>query len=134
MLLNIFFHTLPFVKSGLGFVNKMVRIQNIFQGMFVIVGTLRMEMISDSYHYRDLLSSFVSQHILEANVFGGVWETVKDVMDVFKVFNDATYTFSHVYKPTSNLFCYTALNIAGTIDSGLKVPSIANAVMGMRAK
>ena len=60
--------------------------------------------------------------------------TAKDVMDVFKVFKDATYTFSHVYKPTSNLFCYTALNIAGALDSGLKVPSIANVVMGMRAK
>ena len=92
------------------------------------------EMISESYDYRDLLSSFASQHIPDADVFGETWVIANDVMDVFKVFNDATYTFSHVYKPTSNLFCYTALNIAGALDSGLKVPNIVDAVMAMRTK
>ena len=55
-------------------------------------------------------------------------------MDVFKVFNDATYTFSHVCIPTSNLFFYTALNIAGALESGLKVASIVDAVKSMREK
>ena len=53
---------------------------------------------------------------------------------MYKVFNDASYTFSLVYIPTSNLFCYTALNIAGALESGLKVPNIALAVGGMRIK
>ena len=91
-------------------------------------------MIHDSYQYRDVLSAFAAQFIDGSDVFGDVWVTAREVMEVFKVFNDATYTFSLVYKPTSNLFCYTALNVAFALSDGLQVASISAAVGEMRLK
>ena len=91
-------------------------------------------MIHDSYEYRDVLSAFAAQYVDGSDVFGNTWVTAKDVMEVFKIFNDATYTFSLVYKPTSNLFCYTALNVAFALSDGLEVPCISAAVSEMRRK
>ena len=68
--------------------------------------------IYESYEYKELLSAFANQYIDAAPLFLKIWINARDVIEVFKVFNDATYTFSLVYVPTSHIFCYTALQVA----------------------
>ena len=93
-------------------------------------------MIYESYEYRELLSAFANQYINVAPLFSEIWINTRDVMEVFKVFNDATYTFNLVYVPTSHIFCYTALQVAVAValSSGLQIESIQNAVGEMRLK
>ena len=62
------------------------------------------KMIYELYEYRELLSTFANQHIDNAPLFSEIWINARDVMEVLKVFNDATYTFSLVYVPTSHIF------------------------------
>lgn len=92
------------------------------------------KMIYDSIAYKDLLSGFATQNIEGSNIFGDVWTQARDVVEVFKVFYDATRTFSHVYMPTSNLFCFIAMNVAIALQDGINVPSISDAILEMRRK
>ena len=92
------------------------------------------KMIFDSYQYRELLSAFATQNIEGSNVFGDVWVVARDIIEVFKVFHDATETFSHAYIPTSSVFCFVAMNIAIALQDGLQVECISDAVRTMREK
>lgn len=92
------------------------------------------KMIYESYEYRELLCSFAALHIPEADIFGDCWTTAKEIIEVFKTFYDATRTFSHAYIPTSNVFLYTAMQVAFAIEAGLKVALIHDAVEEMRQK
>ena len=65
---------------------------------------------------------------------GDVWVTTRDVIEVFKVFHDATETFSHAYIPTSSVFCFVAMNIVIAIQDGLQVQCIHDVVSTMREK
>ena len=58
----------------------------------------------------------------------------RDVFEVFKVFNDATYTFSLVYVPTSHIFCYTGLQVVVTLQSGIQIELIMYVIADMRLK
>lgn len=55
-------------------------------------------------------------------------------MDILEIFNDATLTFSHVYKPTSSIFCCVALDVASALSEGYQIPELSNVVAQMRLK
>ena len=58
-------------------------------------------------------------------------------MEILKVFNDATYTFSHTYTPSAHMFVFKALNVAGAFKEGLsrpERPDLVDAILLMKRK
>lgn len=91
-------------------------------------------LLCQSLEYQNLLCSFATEYIPSSNLLPQIWDLCAKVMEIFKNFNDATYTFSNVYKPTSNLFIVEALNIAFALNEGEKIYEIHEGIAHMKVK
>ena len=63
---------------------------------------------------------FFSQHVQNVTLYPSQWDICENILDILKVFNEATLIFSGVYYPTAHLFLLESLNIVGTLDEYLE--------------
>ena len=63
-----------------------------------------------------------------------MWLVCSSILNILQVFNDATHTFSSVYKPNSHQFLIEAMNVAGALLEGMKVQEISYGVLETKNK
>ena len=59
---------------------------------------------------------FINNNVSQVNLFPQNLEVCQKNLDFLKVFNDATYTLSGVYYPTSHLLLIECINIVGAMQ------------------
>ena len=72
-------------------------------------------LLNESFAYKDLLCSFIAHYQYDVELYPSHWEVCSKILDILKVFNDATNILSGVYYPTSNIFLLTCLDIVGVL-------------------
>jgi hypothetical protein len=87
-----------------------------------------------SLEYKNVLCSFARDNIPNSNVLPQTWDFCAKIVEILKFFNDATYTFSYVYKSTSNLFLVESVNVACAFNEGLKIIQIYEGIIQMKMK
>ena len=53
-----------------------------------------------------------------------MWNVCSLILDILRVFNDATHTFSSVYKPTLHQFLIETMNVTDALMEGIKIEEI----------
>ena len=91
-------------------------------------------MICQSSEYKHVLCSFASQYVPSSSLLPNTWNFCEKIMYILQVFNDATYFFSYLYKPTSHEFLKQALNITGAFNEGEKIDEIRGAILEIKQK
>ena len=61
-----------------------------------------------------------------------MWLVCSSILNILRAFNDATHTFSGVYKPTSHQFLIEAMNVAGVLVEVMKIEEISYGVLEMK--
>ena len=69
-------------------------------------------MLNESFAHSELLYSFTVTHVSEVSLYQQHWSICGHLLDLLKVFNDATSTLSLVYYPTTHLFINECINIS----------------------
>lgn len=92
------------------------------------------KLLNQSFEYKDLLCSFAANYIPQYPIFPTMWNVCSSILNILRIFNDATHTLSSVYKPTSHQFLIEAMNVAGVLMEGINVEEICHAVLEMREK
>ena len=80
------------------------------------------------------MCSFVVQHVLNSHLLPTTRNICEKIMEFLKHFNDATHTFSFVYRPVSHEFLGQALNVAGAFMEGEKIEEIKYTILQMKLK
>jgi hypothetical protein len=73
------------------------------------------ELLNASNKYSGLLCEFFMIFVPDIPLHQNNWIVCKKILEILKVFNDATFSFSSVYKPTAHLFLFEACNIMETL-------------------
>ena len=85
------------------------------------------ELLEASNRYNVLLCNFFTTYYSDFELHPSNWVVCEKLLDILKVFKDATCILSGVYYPTSHLFIHEACNIVGILyehkdDPGLAYP------------
>ena len=91
-------------------------------------------LLNESLAYKDLLCAFVSNDIPQIDLYPQEWDICKKILDVLKVFIDATYTLSGVYYPTTHLFLVECTNIVGIFDEYENDIELQHTMIAMKIK
>jgi hypothetical protein len=92
------------------------------------------ELLNESFEYRQLLCKFITNHVSQVQLYPQHWDICAQVLEVLKVFNDATYTLSGVYYPTSHLFLIECLNIVGVMQENENNELLHDCISSMKKK
>ena len=92
------------------------------------------ELLNESFDYKDLLCSFISQNVPQIILYPQHWDICSKILNVLRNFNNATYTLSGVYYPTSHLFLNEAVNIIGALQEAEQDILLQEAVSLMKTK
>ena len=74
------------------------------------------KLLNKSVEYRDLLVSFITYNVPSISLQLNHWDTCIKILELLRVFNDATNALSGVYYPTTHLFLIQNVNIVGAIN------------------
>ena len=74
------------------------------------------ELLKESHNYSELLCAFFATNMTEILLHENNWIVCNKILEILSVFNDATYTLSGVYYPTTHLFLTEACNIVGCLN------------------
>ena len=92
------------------------------------------ELLNQSFEYKDLLCAFISTNIPQLELLPQHWNICQRILDCLKVFNDATYTLSGVYYPTTHLFIIECVNIAGIFEEYEDDEQLGATIKTMKSK
>ena len=91
-------------------------------------------LLTESLAYKDLLCTFISNNVPQINLYPQEWDICQKILDVLKVFNDATYTLSGVYYPTTHLILVEFINIVGIFDECENDVQLQHTILAMKRK
>jgi len=92
------------------------------------------KLLSESVEYKDLLVSFITYNVPNISLQLNHWDACIKILELLRVFKDATDAFSGVYYPTTHLFLLKSVNIVGAIhDCELDV-QLSPCVAAMKTK
>ena len=92
------------------------------------------ELLNQSFEYKDLLYAFISTNVPQLELLPQHWNICQRILDCLKVFNDATYTLSGVYYPTTHLFIIECVNIAGVFEEYEDDEQLGATIKAMKSK
>ena len=92
------------------------------------------ELLNESFSYKELLCMFINNNVPQVNLFPQNWEVCQKILDLLKVFNDATYTLSGVYYPTSHLLLIECINIVGAMQENETDLILSESILIMKNK
>ena len=121
MLFLIFGYTFKLQKARLHFCANNGKTPKCFSKEVPTSWNSTYKLLNQSFEYKYLLCSFISSNIPQYNIFPQMWLVCSSILNILRAFNDATHTFSGVYKPTSHQFLIEAMNVAGALMERMKV-------------
>ena len=92
------------------------------------------ELLNQSFSYKELLCTFFANYVPQSNLYPQEWDICKRILDLLKVFNNATYTLSGVYYPTTHLFLTECLNIVDIFQENEGDNQLGPTIIAMRTK
>ena len=92
------------------------------------------ELLNQSFEYKVLLCAFISTNVPQLELSRQHWNICHKILDCLKVFNDATYTLSGVYYPTTHLFIIECVNIAGVFEEYEDDEQLGATIKAMKSK
>ena len=90
--------------------------------------------MNESFAYSELLCSFIVTHVSEVSLYQQQWSICGHLLDLLKVFNDATYTLSGVYYPTAHLFINECINISAVMQEHEHDDFLYQTIIDMKKK
>ncbi|KAK3229790.1 hypothetical protein Dsin_001671 [Dipteronia sinensis] len=92
------------------------------------------KLLSESVEYNELLVSFITYNVPSISLQLKHWDVCIKILELLRVFNDATNALSGVYYPTTHLFLIQSVNIAGAISECELDIQLSQCVATMKTK
>ena len=74
------------------------------------------KLLNESVKYRDLLVFFITYNVPSISLQLNYQDACIKILELLRVFNDATTALSGVYYPTTHLFLIQSVNIVGAFS------------------
>lgn len=78
--------------------------------------------------------TFITKNVPQISLYAQHWFICSKILDVLKIFNDATYTLSDVYYPTSHLYIKECVNVAGLFEQHMMDNELQLTIHAMKSK
>ncbi|KAK2634305.1 hypothetical protein Ddye_029097 [Dipteronia dyeriana] len=74
------------------------------------------KLLNESVEYKEILVSFITYNVPSISLQLKHWDVCIKILELLRVFNDATNALSGIYYPTTHLFLVQSVNIAGAFS------------------
>ena len=92
------------------------------------------KLLSESVEYKELLVSFITYNVPSISIQLKHWYVCIKILQLLRVFNDATNALYGVYYPTTHLFLIQSVNIVGAFNDCEFNVQLSSCVAVMRTK
>ncbi|KAK3228632.1 hypothetical protein Dsin_000513 [Dipteronia sinensis] len=92
------------------------------------------KLLNESVVYKELLVSFITYNVPSISLQLKHWDICIKILELLRVFNDATNALSGIYYPTTHLFLIQSVNIAGAFSECELDVQLSECVAAMKKK